>query len=275
MVAEGIHSVVDTGDGLLLLLGKRRSALEPDEEHPFGHGKEVYFWSFVVSILIFALGGGFALYEGIHSLRNPEPIEAVTWNYAILAAAILFEGTALLISLRHFRKSGPTKGNLFKRIVKSKDAATMAIIIEDSAAVVGLLIALAGIFLSTALEKPIFDGISSVAIGLLLLTVATFLAVESKALLLGEAAQPEVLRQVDTLLKSAPDIKNWRRPRSMHFGPENILLVVEISFHRGVGLQDAEKSIEALRKQIHEQCPEIQWVYLHPIGLSPMEKRPS
>ena len=154
MLAEGIHSLVDTGNGLLLLLGIKRSKQEPDEMHPFGYGKEVYFWSFVVSILIFALGGGFAIYEGIHALQDPKIIEDPTWNYAVLFAALIFEGTALFLALKAFNKSRAASGNLIKNIVQSKDAATFAVIIEDAAAVIGLSIALIGVFLSQQLQNP-------------------------------------------------------------------------------------------------------------------------
>ena len=194
MLAEGIHSLVDTGNGLLLLLGINRSKQAPDKMHPFGYGKEVYFWSFVVSILVFSLGGGFALYEGIHALQDPHLIEDPTWNYVVLFAALVFEGTALYLSLKTFNKSRAGSGNLISSIIRSKDAATFAVIIEDSAAVAGLAIALLGVFLSQQLQNPYLDGTASVLIGILLLVVATFLARESKGLLLGESARPEVSR---------------------------------------------------------------------------------
>ncbi len=189
MLAEGIHSVIDTGNGLLLLLGISRSSRTADESHPFGYGKEIYFWSFVVSILIFSLGGGFAIYEGVHTLGNPEDIENPVWNYSVLGAAMVFEGTSLIIAIREFRKSNPS-GGLVSNIIKSKDPANFAVIIEDSAAVAGLLIALLGVFLSVQLENPYLDGVASLLIGAVLLGVATFLARETKNLLLGESARP-------------------------------------------------------------------------------------
>src|SRR5690606_36734952 len=140
---------------------------EPDKLHPFGYGKEIYFWSFVVSMLIFAVGGGFAIYEGIHALQEPEVIEDPTWSYIVLFAAIVFEGSALYIALKTFNKSRKKKMGLFRSIINSKDAATFAVIIEDTAALVGLIIALLGIFLSQTLENPYFDGGASILIGLL------------------------------------------------------------------------------------------------------------
>ena len=185
MLAEGIHSVIDTGNGFLLLLGIKKSKKPADDTHPFGYGKEVYFWSFVVSVMIFALGGGFAIYEGIHALEDPAVVEDPVWNYAVLGAAILFEGTSLVIAIRTFNKTHPS-GGLLGNIIKSKDPTNFAVIIEDSAAVAGLLIAMLGVFLSQQLENPYMDGAASVVIGALLLSVSVFLARETKGLLLGE-----------------------------------------------------------------------------------------
>lgn len=262
MLAEGIHSLVDTGNGLLLLLGIKRSKQEPDELHPFGYGKEVYFWSFVVSILIFALGGGFAIYEGIHALQDPHVIEDPTWNYGVLIAALIFESTALYLALRAFNKSRAASGNLIKNIIQSKDAATFAVIIEDAAAVIGLSIALLGVFLSQQLQNPYIDGAASVSIGVLLLVVATFLAKESKGLLLGESANPEVLASVDKIMKDHPEVKDWALPQTMHFGPDSILLVIEIDLIDTMGLMDAENTMEALRQEIITQQPSITQIYI-------------
>lgn len=262
MLAEGIHSLVDTGNGLLLLLGIKRSRQKPDALHPFGYGKEVYFWSFVVSVLIFALGGGFAIYEGIHALTAPEPLEDPTWNYIVLVAAIIFEGTALYLSLKTFNKSRKRSGNLIKNIIKSKDAATFAVIIEDTAAVTGLSIALLGVYLTHALNNPYIDGGASVLIGLLLLGVATFLARESKHLLLGESATPETVSEIENILKNNSKVKEWCVPQTMHFGPDNILLVIELDLEDGLELDEAEATMASLRKEIKQQQPKISQVYI-------------
>ena len=263
MLAEGIHSLVDTGNGLLLLLGIKRSKQKPDKMHPFGYGKEVYFWSFVVSILIFALGGGFAIYEGVHALQDPHVIEDPTWNYWVLGAAIAFEGTALYIALKTFNKSRAGKSkNLIRNIVQSKDAATFAVIIEDTAAVVGLTVALIGVFLSQVLENPYLDGAASIVIGLILLTVATFLASESKGLLLGESALDEVIKDVDELINSNRYVKASNMPQTMHFGPDKILLIVEIDLIEDLELLEAEKIVDDLRKEIMKKRPKIKEVYI-------------
>ncbi|WP_373056233.1 cation diffusion facilitator family transporter [Zunongwangia sp. H14] len=262
MLAEGIHSLVDTGNGLLLLLGIKRSKQKPDKMHPFGYGKEVYFWSFVVSILIFALGGGFAIYEGIHALQEPTVIEDPTWNYIVLGAAILFEGTALFVALKTFNKSRAKSGNLISSIVRSKDAATFAVIIEDTAAVAGLSIALIGVFLSQQLQNPYIDGAASIVIGSLLLVVATFLAKESKGLLLGESAHPEVINEVEKIMQRNSNVKEWSLPQTMHFGPENILLVIEIDLIDDLELSQAEQTMESLRLEIKKKQPTITQVYI-------------
>lgn len=262
MLAEGIHSLVDTGNGLLLLLGIKRSKQAPDRMHPFGYGKEVYFWSFVVSILVFSLGGGFALYEGVHALQDPHLIEDPTWNYIVLFAALVFEGTALYLSLKTFNKSRARSGNLISSIIRSKDAATFAVIIEDSAAVAGLAIALLGVFLSQQLQNPFLDGAASVLIGILLLIVATFLAHESKGLLLGESARPEVLASVEKILARNMNVMDWAMPQSMHFGPDSILLIIEVDLRDDLQLEQAEKTMESLRLEIKNKHPQVTQVYI-------------
>ncbi|TBW29190.1 cation diffusion facilitator family transporter [Gramella sp. KN1008] len=263
MLAEGIHSLVDTGNGLLLLLGIKRSKQKPDKLHPFGYGKEVYFWSFVVSILIFALGGGFAIYEGVHAIQDPHVIEDPTWNYAVLGAAIIFEGIALYLALKTFNKARAHQSkNLIRNIIRSKDAATFAVIIEDTAAVTGLVVALLGVFLSQQLDNPYLDGAASIVIGVILLTVATFLARESKGLLLGESAHPEVIDDVDKIITSNQYIKASSLPQTMHFGPDKILLIVEVDILDDLELLKAEKIIDDLRNEIMAKKPTIKEVYI-------------
>lgn len=262
MLAEGIHSLVDTGNGLLLLLGIKRSKQEPDALHPFGYGKEVYFWSFVVSILIFSLGGGFAIYEGIHALQDPHVVEDPTWNYVVLCAALVFEGAALYVALKAFNKSRMKSQNLIRSIIRSKDAATFAVIIEDTAAVMGLSIALLGVFLSQQLNNPYLDGAASVLIGILLLAVATFLAKESKGLLLGESAHPEVVMAIEKILERNINVMEWALPQTMHFGPDSVLLVIEVDLDDNLELLQAEQTMDSLRLEIKNKYPQITKVYI-------------
>ncbi|HET8809444.1 MAG TPA: cation diffusion facilitator family transporter [Flavobacteriaceae bacterium] len=263
MMAEGIHSLVDTGNGFLLLLGIKRSKRKPDKLHPFGYGKEVYFWSFVVSMLIFAVGGGFAIYEGIHALQAPSIAEDPTINYVVLTAAVAFEGTALFIALRTFNKARTGSKNIFKNIIKSKDAATFAVIIEDSAALLGLLIALIGTFLSQQLQNPYMDGCASILIGVVLLLVAIFLARESKGLLLGESADDVILTGIDEILRNNEKVQTWNLPQTMHFGPDNILLTMEIDLIDEMDHTEAEKILVKLRADIQEKYPKVNQIYFH------------
>ncbi len=262
MLSEGIHSSVDTGNGLLLLLGLKKSKRKPDTEHPFGYGKEIYFWTFVVSILIFALGGGFAIYEGIWTLNHPEPIDNLIWNYAVLTAALVFEGTSLFIAIRTFKKNRTKSESLLQGIIHSKDASNFAVIIEDTAAVTGLLVALLGVFLSETLQNPYIDGIASMVIGLILLIVAVFLAHESKHLLLGESAQPETIDKIKSMLTENKQVLEIGALRTMHFGPDKVLLVAVVKLTDDLSLQKAEEIVHSLRKKIKETIPEIVQVYI-------------
>lgn len=265
MLSEGIHSVIDTGNGMLLLFGIKRSTRKADISHPFGYGKEIYFWSFVVSILIFALGGGFSIYEGIHSLQNPIQIEDPVWNYAVLGTAIIFEGTSLSIAIKIFNKNHK-KGNLISNIIKSKDPANFAVIIEDTAAVIGLSIAAAGVFLSQQLDNPALDGGASLLIGILLLSVAMFLARESKGLLLGESAEKEILEKINKILDDNANLMGYKFPKSMHFGPDNILVVIELDLRNDLDLRMAEETIEELRTEIKKQIPKVKEVFIHTLN---------
>ncbi|HET8838146.1 MAG TPA: cation diffusion facilitator family transporter [Flavobacteriaceae bacterium] len=262
MLAEGIHSAVDTGNGLLLLLGVKRSSRKPDAQHPFGYGKEVYFWSFVVSMLVFSVGGGFAMYEGVHAFQHPTPNEDPVWSYSVLFAALLFEGTALYISLRTFNKNRTSK-SLLKSIAQSKDAATFAVVIEDSAAVIGLAIAIMGTFLSQHFGNPYFDAGASILIGLLLLLVATFLAHESKNLLLGESADKSVITKINSLLRENKFVEKWNVPLTMHFGPDNILFTVELDLKDSLSLEESQEVIAQIRKDIKGKEPRIGRVFIH------------
>ena len=265
MLAEGIHSTVDTGNGLLLLFGKKQSRRKRDKRHPFGYGMEIYFWSFVVSILIFALGGGFAIYEGIHSLKDPSIVQDPAWNYAVLGMAVLFEGTSLIIAIRAFNKSH-LKGSLLSKIIRSKDPANFAIIIEDSAAVAGLIIAFLGVFISRHFQNPYADGIASLIIGLILLTVATFMARETKGLLVGESAGADVLERIKIILDANETIVNHTPPKTMHFGPDSILVIVEVQLNKNISIQDAENTTKELNSRILKECPNVSQVYISLVG---------
>src|SRR5436305_3633306 len=185
MLSEGIHSLVDTGNGWLLLLGLRKSRKPPDMEHPFGHGKELYFWSLIVAITIFAVGGGVSLYEGISHLMHPQMPENPLWNYLVLGFAFIFEGISWLFGWKAFRKAKGKRG-ILQAIHMSKDPSAFIVVFEDSGALLGLVIAFCGVFFGRQLDNPYLDGIASIVIGLMLGLMSTFLAYESKGLLIGE-----------------------------------------------------------------------------------------
>jgi cation diffusion facilitator family transporter len=271
MLSEGIHSAIDTANGLLLLYGIKRSKKEPDAKHPFGYGKEVYFWSFIVAIFIFALGGGLAIYEGIDHLRHPIHNLADTgidyWNYGVLIGAIVFESFSFWMAYREFRKAYPT--GFFSAISKSKDAATFAVMVEDTAALAGLVIALMGVTLADVTHNPVFDGAASIAIGLLLSAVALFLARETKGLLVGESAVPEEIDTVNQILSDYGQIKHYGNLRSMHLGPDNVLLAVDINFWDSTTAGEIEELVKEIEARIVAIHPHFKQIYLETIDYKP------
>ena len=261
MLSEGVHSLVDTGDGGLLLLGLKRSQLPPDETHPFGHGKALYFWTLIVAIMIFAVGGGISFYEGVTHIQHPKPLESPIWNYAVLGVAMVFEGISLTVAWREFSKVRGGRGVL-QTIQESKDPTIYTVIFEDSAALIGLLVALAGIFLTERTGNPVYDGSASIIIGILLATIAVFLANESKGLLIGEGTDSNTLADLRRLAESDDAVENVRRPLTMHFGPSNVLLTMEIQFKPTLSAKEVETAIDRIEKQIRTAHPEIKHIMI-------------
>ena len=261
MLSEGIHSLVDTGNGLLLLLGISRSKKAADPHHPFGHGKELYFWALVVAILIFSIGGGMSFYEGIHHLQHPEPIGDPTISYIVLFLAILFEGAALWLAVKSFNKT--RKGKPFmKAIITSKDPAAFAVILEDTAALVGLLVALAGVFLTQYTGNPMYDGAASIVIGVLLSIIAILLASESKALLIGESADPELRQSIKDIVGADESVSKLLDPLTMHFGPEVVLLALDVEFKDHLNSDQIEAAILRMENRIREENPIVKRIFI-------------
>lgn len=260
MLSEAVHSLVDTGDGLLLLLGKRRSARPPDSDHPFGHGKELYFWTLIVATVIFAAGGGISIYEGILHVVHPRPMENVAWSYLVLGAAAVFEGTSLCIGVRHFKKTAG-QGYL-AAMVSSKDPAAFTVILEDTAALAGLAIAFLGIWLRRVTGIPCFDGAASIGIGLVLAAVAVFLAQQSRGLLVGESADRALLADVRVLAEADPAVSSVERPMTMHFGPREVLVTLGIVFEPALSASDVAEAIDRIEARIKERRPEVKYIYL-------------
>lgn len=261
MLSEGIHSLVDTGNGGLLLYGVRVSNRPPDENHPFGHGKELYFWTLIVAILIFALGGGVSIYEGIKHILEPEPLRDPTWNYVVLVVAMFFEGFALAIAYREFRATNPDCG-ILEAVRESKDPTTFTVLFEDSAAMLGLVVALVGIWLGHALDNPYFDGGASVMVGLILAGVATLLAYETKGLLIGEGTNKKTLAEIRRLVEADPAVERLRDPLTMHFGPNTILLTMDIQFEKEITGHEVELAVDRLEKEIKATFPTIKHIYI-------------
>ncbi|MCF6365976.1 MAG: cation diffusion facilitator family transporter [Bacteroidales bacterium] len=261
MMSEGIHSLVDTGNGILLLLGIKKSKRPADEKHPFGYGNEVYFWSFIVAILIFALGGGFALYEGIVHILHPKELNDVIWNYVVLSLAIVFEGSALLVALKQFNKTRKGK-SFFRALVDTKDTSTAAIVIEDSAALVGLTIALLSVFLGQITGIVYFDGIGSVLIGLLLISVSVFFALECKSLLIGEGLQEEDVEKIVQILASEKNVTAYKRPLSLYFGPNEVLINLNANFKDDLISDEIEQTVDRIEKQIKSRIPAVNRIFI-------------
>ncbi|MEM6265831.1 MAG: cation diffusion facilitator family transporter [Bacteroidota bacterium] len=261
MLSEGIHSLVDTGNGGLLLLGIKKSQKPPDAKHPFGYGSEVYFWSFVVAILIFALGGGIALYEGIKHLQHPEPVTNAGWNYLVLGLAIVFEGFALRVALKEFNKSRGNKPFL-KSLIDSKDTSTVAVVIEDTAALVGLLIAAICLALGQLTGIVYFDGIGSVLIGLLLIGVSSFFAIECKGLLIGEGLLEENVAKINEILEKEPNIDRFQRPMSLYFGPNEVLVNLDVRFKDSLTSDEIEITVDRMEQNIRKALPKVNHIFI-------------
>lgn len=261
MLSEGIHSTVDTGNQLLLMLGLKRAKKPPTEEHPFGYGKEVYFWSFAVAILIFGIGAGISIYEGIHSLMNPQPIENVMTNYIILGLAIIFEAVVWVIALKNFQKSKSHRSYI-KSVKAEKDPTAFVVLFEDTAALAGLITAILGIWLTEVTGILIFDGIATIIIGLILAATATWLAYETKSLLIGESADPKIVAGIEQIAKTYDEIKNVNEVLTMHIGPKYILLTANVNFQDNLKTDEIEKVTEQITKKVTETYPLIRKVFI-------------
>ncbi|SHE48817.1 cation diffusion facilitator family transporter [Fodinibius roseus] len=261
MFSEGIHTTVDTSNQLLLLLGLKRAKKPADRVHPFGYGKEIYFWSFIVAIMVFAVGAGISIYEGIHSVMDPHPIENAIVSYGVLGAAMVITGIAWYFAWKEFKKIKGERG-YFEAVQKEKNPTTFVVLFEDSAALLGLFVAITGIGLSQWTGMPVFDGIASIVIGLILGTTATWLAYETKGLLIGESADPRILEEVEEILSSFQGIKSVHETLTLHMGPNFILLNISVDFRDNMSSQDVEDTTAALTQKIKDQFPLIKRVFV-------------
>ncbi len=262
MLSEGIHSLVDTGNQSLLLLGLRQSKKPADEGHPFGHGKELYFWSLIVAIILFGAGGGMSLYEGITHLQHPVVIEDPTWNYVVLAIGLVVEGAAWYLAWRALQERRGKDESVWRALRESKDPAVFVVLGEDTAAMLGLIIAFLGVYLGHRFDNPLFDAAASIVIGLVLILVAIFLAYESKGLLVGERADTDVVRRLRSLTEADPAIRQVRRLLTMHLAPDQILLNLDVEFEPTLSAQEVARAVDRLEATIRQQQPEVRHIFV-------------
>jgi len=261
MLSEAIHSIVDAGNAVLLLIGTRLSERPPSEQHPFGHGKELYFWSLIVAVLIFGLGGGLSIYEGIQHIQHPVALTDPSWSYAVLGAAAVFEGASLGLALRQFRAQ--TQGQSFwSALHRSKDPTTFTVVAEDGAALAGLLIAAIGVYASHRWNLPVLDGAASVAIGILLAGVAVLLVRESRGLLIGEGLSQATTDEICRLVRANDCIQSLTRPLSMYIGRHEVLLTLDVQFRPQTSAEAMLQAVEVIERQIRAAFPQILRIYI-------------
>ncbi len=267
MLSEGIHSVVDTGNGILLLVGLRQSRRAATPEHPFGHGKELYFWSLIVAVLIFGVGGGVSFYEGVLHILHPVELRDPMWNYVVLAAAALFEGGSLFVALRAFlREKGAEP--FWRALHASKNPASYTVIAEDAAALCGLAIAALGVWSSHHFGVSALDGVASVLIGLLLAAVAVLLIREARSLLVGEGVTRETADAIRALTLAHPRVQQVGRPLSMYIGPDDVLLTLDVQFDSDAPAEDIAAAVRAIEHDIRQRYPKIRRIYIESATLS-------
>jgi len=261
MLSEAIHSVVDTGNQILLLHGLRRSIRPADKAHPFGYGKEVYFWTFIVAILVFAVGAGLSAFEGIARIRDPHPLADPQLNYVVLAIAMLFESGSWWVAFAEFRKAKGEQGTL-AALRSSKDPIMFTVLFEDSAALLGLIVAFLGIALGEYFNLPVLDGVAALVIGMILAVTAAFLAYESKGLLIGEAAEPKVITAIERILDDDPRILRINEILSMHLAPEDVLLNLSLDFADGLTSGQVKDAISEFEARIKTAHPAVKRVFI-------------
>jgi cation diffusion facilitator family transporter len=273
MLSEAFHSLVDTGNELLLLLGISLGRRPPDERHPFGHGHEIYFWGLIVAVLLFSIGGGLSVYEGYVHITHPEPVAEPSWNYTVLGVAFLAEGISWIIALRSLLKNSKPRESIFTTFRKSKDPSVFVVVAEDTAALLGILVAFVGIFLSVTYAQPIFDGLASVGIGVILVLVAGLLVYESRALLVGESADDELVAALRRIAAEDPDVAAVPRLLTMQLGPQQVLLNMELQLLPDASGNAHLKAIQRIKQGICKAHPEVRRIFVevdaHSVSIKP------
>jgi cation diffusion facilitator family transporter len=263
MLSEAVHSLVDTTNEVLLLYGMHRSNERADLRHPLGYGRELYFWSFIVALLIFALGAGVSIYEGIGHVRAPEAISDPAVNYVVLALAFLFEGTSWYVSLREFRE---VKGDLgyFEAFRRSKDPPTFMVLFEDSAALIGIVLAGVGTFASSSLGMPVMDGVASILIGVVLVATSMLLARESKSLLIGERADRGLTDAIMRIAGAEPGVESANGVITTQMAPDQIVAALSVDFANSVSARDVENVIVDIERKVRAERPDVVTLFVKP-----------
>jgi cation diffusion facilitator family transporter len=272
MLSEGVHSVVDTANQLLLLYGISRSAKPRDEGHPLGYGRELYFWSFIVALLIFSLGAGVSFYEGIVHIGAPVRITDPHVNYIVLGISFVFEGATFLIALKEFNKLRGSLG-YFEAVTRSKDPPSFLVLLEDSAALIGIVIAFIGTFAAEKLAMPVLDGVASIGIGLLLAVTATYLARESKGLLIGEGARGSTMRSIRKIAAEQPGVESVNDLITVHLAPDQVVAALSLEFKDPLTTPEIEKTVAAIESRICKLHPEVVSIFVKPQSSSTREQR--
>ena len=263
MLAEAIHSSADCSNQILLLLGMKRAQKEPDPHHPLGYGRELYFWSFMVAMLLFTAGGVFSVYEGIHKILTPEPVDHVLVGLLVLVFSLALEGGSTFSNVKEINKR---RGALpfFQYLRDTKDSDLIVVFGENSAASLGLLFALASIALASLTGNAIWDGVGSLLVGLVLLAVAIFLAIEVKSLLIGEAADPTMEKAVREVAGAAPSIDSVLRILTIQQGPGEVMLAMKVKIQVGLSGTELVDAVNAFERSLRARLPEIRWLFVEP-----------
>lgn len=268
MLSEGIHSLVDTGNGGLLLYGMHRSQRPADDQHPFGHGKELYFWALIVAVLVFAIGGGMSFYEGIKHLQHPEPLTDPFWNYIVLGLSIVFEGASAWVAIKALRERQVPGRSFWRTLRTSRDPAIFASVFENGAAVAGLFIALIGVFLGHMLHNPYLDGSASIVIGLLLMAVAILLVMRTKQLIVGEGVSSTTLKELQQMARHTPGVVQVRQPLTMYLGPEEVILALDVDFEDQLTATEVEHAVVAVQDAVRASHPEFTRIFIEAKSLT-------
>ena len=271
MLSEGIHSLVDSGNGVLLLFGVHQSAKPADKRHPFGRSKELYFWALIVAILVFSVGGGMSFYEGVEHIKHPAPMSDPTWNYWVLGLSLLFEGISCFLAFRAFNTDRGERG-FWDTLRRSKDPSVFAILLEDLAALLGLVIALAGVYFGHLFNNPMLDGAASIGIGILLVSVAVFLIYKTKGLLVGTGVDDETLINLERIVQAQPTVQQMRAPLTMYLGPADVILALDIEFENRLTADEVEHAVNSLQDAIRAEHPEFKRIFVEAKAINAKER---